>query len=221
MSARAIDVSLGVKALCVRALRTLALGRCSPAWLAAFLILVASPLWAQTFTPSANVGVGIQTSYQNVDPTGGNDLNQFALGPRSYLFERNDHAQYQRHVQHGLQHHHQQHGHIGRGGSSSIYRPSSTSGSAVFFHPATAPTSRSVLLQRVGRIYGRHPGRLSRRLSRPRQWRGVLGRLQSGDSQNKSLGGRIRRRFRRREFGCHLGRPRSDSISGIRRAATT
>ena len=86
MSARAIEVSLGVKALGVRALRTLALGRCWPAWLAAFLILVASPLWAQTFTPSANVGVGIQTSYQNVDPTGGSDLNQFALDhARIYL----------------------------------------------------------------------------------------------------------------------------------------
>ena len=86
MSARAIHVSLGVKALCVRVLRTLAPGRCPPFWLAVFLILVASPLWAQTFTPSASVGVGIQTSYQNVDPTGGNDLNQFALGhARIYL----------------------------------------------------------------------------------------------------------------------------------------
>ncbi len=80
MSARAIgEVSLGVKALCVRVLRTLAVGRCSPAWLAAFLILASSPLWAQTFTPAASVGVGIQTSYQNVEPSGGSDLNQFAL----------------------------------------------------------------------------------------------------------------------------------------------
>jgi hypothetical protein len=88
MSARAIvEVSLGVKRLFFRALRTLAANqRCSPAWLAAFLIFLASPLWAQTFTPSASVGVGIQTSYQNVDPTGGSDLNQFALDhARIYL----------------------------------------------------------------------------------------------------------------------------------------
>ena len=73
---------------------------------------------------------------------------------------------------------------------------------------------RSVLLQRVGRIYGWHPGRLSRRLSGPRQWRSVLGRFQSGDSQDKSLRWRIRRRFRRREFGCHLGRPRPARFLG-------
>jgi hypothetical protein len=79
MSARAIEVSLEVKAFCVRALRTLAVERCSPVWLAAFLIFLASPLWAQTFTPAASVGVGIQTSYQNVEPSGGSDLNQFAL----------------------------------------------------------------------------------------------------------------------------------------------
>jgi len=79
MSARAIEVSLEVKAFCVRALRTLAVKRCSPACLAAFLIFLASPLWAQTFTPAASVGVGIQTSYQNVEPSGGSDLNQFAL----------------------------------------------------------------------------------------------------------------------------------------------
>lgn len=87
MSARAIDeVSLGVRARCIRALRTLALSRCSLAWLAVFLIFLASPLWAQTFTPTANVGVGVQTSFQNVEPSGGSTLDQFSLDhARIYL----------------------------------------------------------------------------------------------------------------------------------------
>ena len=78
--------SLEVRACCARALRTHTRGRYLPLWIAALLILVSSPLGAQTFTPSANVGVGIQTSFQNVEPTGANSLDQFSLDhARIYL----------------------------------------------------------------------------------------------------------------------------------------
>lgn len=80
MSARAIgEVSLGAQTLFGRVIGTLAVKPCSPAWLAVFFIFLASPLWAQTFTPTASVGVGIQTGYQNVEPSGGTDINEFAL----------------------------------------------------------------------------------------------------------------------------------------------
>ena len=220
MSARAIDDVARSQALVASELaRTLALGRCWPAWLAAFWradTRPRSPLRAQTFTPSATVGVGIQTSYQNVDPLAEASDDQFSLGPRSYLFGRNHHPQHQCHVQYRLQLCHQQHGHIGRGGTvphiarvQRLVRPFSSTERSRQLH-------WSVLRQRVGRIYGWHPGRLCSRLSRPRQWRSVLGRLQGGDSQDKSLGGRIRRSFRRRKYGCHLCRPRSARFLGSR-----
>ena len=81
--------SLRVRALCVQLARTLTLERRSPAWLAGFLILIASPLWAQTFTPSATVGVGIQSSYQNVEPTGASAVNQFSLDHARIYFNGN------------------------------------------------------------------------------------------------------------------------------------
>ena len=127
-------------------------GRCSPAWLAAFLILLASPLSAQTFEPSLTVGGGIQTSYQHIEPMDATADRSILARPRPPLFQRRHHEKYQRHVQHGLQQRHQQHGDTGRGGAIPHYRPSSTSGSAAFFRRATAPTSRPVLRQRVGGI---------------------------------------------------------------------
>jgi hypothetical protein len=47
----------------------------------ALLLLAVSPMRAQTdtFDPSFSVGGGIQTSYQNTDPTGGPNVNSFSL----------------------------------------------------------------------------------------------------------------------------------------------
>jgi hypothetical protein len=80
------ELSLGVRAHCLQTARTLTLRRWSAAWLAGLLILVASPLWAQTFTPAASVGVGIQTSFQHVEPTGGSSLDQFSLNHARIYF---------------------------------------------------------------------------------------------------------------------------------------
>ena len=53
--------------------------RCAPAFVAGFLMLVASPLGAQTFTPTLTVGAGIQTSYDHTEPDTGTSLDQFSL----------------------------------------------------------------------------------------------------------------------------------------------
>ena len=70
---------------------------------------------------------------------------------------------------------------------------------------------RPVLRARVGRVYGRHPGRISVRLSRPRQRRRLLGRLRQ---ESESLGRRVRRRVRDRESRSPRGRPRPDRFLG-------
>ena len=53
--------------------------RFAPGLLAGFLILAASPLRAQTFTPTLTVGAGIQTSYDHTEPSSGTSLDQFNL----------------------------------------------------------------------------------------------------------------------------------------------
>jgi len=50
-----------------------------PGCLAGFLLLAASPLWAQTFEPTLTVGAGIQASYEHTEPAVGDDVDQFAL----------------------------------------------------------------------------------------------------------------------------------------------
>jgi len=75
----------GVPSCCLRFARTFTFWRSSPAWLAACVILLASPLRAQTFQPSFTVGAGIQTSYQHVEADASPD-DQFSLGhARIYL----------------------------------------------------------------------------------------------------------------------------------------
>jgi hypothetical protein len=64
---------------CVRAGRFLIRQRYVSACLTGFLLLVASPLLAQTFDPTFTVGAGIQTSYDHSAPDGGKDLDQFSL----------------------------------------------------------------------------------------------------------------------------------------------
>jgi len=63
----------------VRHARAFTLGRWSLAWLAGLLMLAASPLSAQTFTPSLTVGAGIQTNYDHSEPSVGQGLDQFPL----------------------------------------------------------------------------------------------------------------------------------------------
>src|SRR3984957_10030014 len=74
---------------CVRTVSVLVFGRCSPAWLAVFLIFVTSPLWAQTstFDPTLTVGGGIQTSYEHTEPDAGKDLDQFFLNHARLYFD--------------------------------------------------------------------------------------------------------------------------------------
>jgi hypothetical protein len=76
---------LGVPVRCFRFARAFTFWRFSPAWLVACLILLASPLRAQTFEPSFTVGAGIQTDYQH-SQTGSVPDDQFSLGhARIYL----------------------------------------------------------------------------------------------------------------------------------------
>src|SRR5579862_2970412 len=76
---------LGVPPRCYRFARAFTSWRFSPACLAASLILLASPLRAQTFEPSFTVGAGIQTDYQHSQTDSVTD-DQFSLGhARIYL----------------------------------------------------------------------------------------------------------------------------------------
>jgi hypothetical protein len=63
----------------LRSVRTFVFRRRTPAYLAGFLLLAASPLGAQTFEPTLTVGAGIQTSYDHTQPDGGDSTDQFAL----------------------------------------------------------------------------------------------------------------------------------------------
>jgi hypothetical protein len=63
----------------VRRLGFRVLQRWVPACLTGFLMLSASPLWAQTFEPTLTVGAGIQASYQHTEPDSGTSLDQFQL----------------------------------------------------------------------------------------------------------------------------------------------
>src|SRR3984885_7217353 len=63
----------------LRSVRTFVFRRRTPAYLAGFLLLAASPLGAQTFEPTLTVGAGIQTGYDHTQPDGGNSTDQFAL----------------------------------------------------------------------------------------------------------------------------------------------
>ena len=63
----------------VRRLGFLVFQQWMPACLIGFLMLSASPLWAQTFDPTLTVGAGIQASYQHTEPDSGTSVDQFQL----------------------------------------------------------------------------------------------------------------------------------------------
>ena len=64
---------------CARSVQVLLSRRCLPAWLVGFLILAASPLWAQTFEPTLTVGAGIQTGYDHTETYGSTSADQLQL----------------------------------------------------------------------------------------------------------------------------------------------
>lgn len=71
---------------CAQISRALRVARYSPAWLAALLVFIASPLDAQTFVPSITVGGGVQTSYGYINLSEAPNVNQFSLDhARIYL----------------------------------------------------------------------------------------------------------------------------------------
>jgi hypothetical protein len=72
----------------VCAARVIVSKRFSSLWLAVLLIVIASPLRAQTdaFEPSLTVGGGIQASYQHTEPDVGKDLDQFSLNHARLYF---------------------------------------------------------------------------------------------------------------------------------------
>ncbi len=75
-------VLVGIRTRGVRVRQMLHLALPSLPGLIALLMLAALPLRAQTdttFDPSFSVGGGIQTSYQNTNPTGSPDVNSFSL----------------------------------------------------------------------------------------------------------------------------------------------
>ena len=165
----------------VRRLGFLVLQQWMPACLAGFLILSASPLWAQTFDPTFTVGAGIQASYQHIEPDGGTSLDQFPLNHLRLYFS----------------------GDITNYISAMVNTEynSSTNNMGVLdavgeFHTSPKfnvwfgrflpPSDRANLYgpfyaNECPGIYRWHPGRLSLCLSGSRQWRRVLGRLQSRD----------------------------------------
>lgn len=80
------ELSVAVRARCARIARAFPLRRRSVGWLAGFLLLAASPVWAQAFQPSLTVGAGIQTNYDHQEPANGPGLDQFALGHARLYF---------------------------------------------------------------------------------------------------------------------------------------
>ena len=205
----------------VRRLGFLVLQQWMPACLAGFLILSASPLWAQTFDPTLTVGAGIQTSYQHTEPNGGTSLDQFALDHLRLYFSGDITKNISAMFNTDYNSSHQQHRSSGRGGGiphiaqvQRLVRP---------LPSAERPRKplRPVLRERVGGIYRWHSGRLSLCLSGPRQWRCVLGRLQSRDGQDESSRPARSTAVPRPGIPASSGPLASRSISGIRRTATT
>ena len=75
---------------CIRSVQVFIFRGVAPGWLALFLVLAVSPLRAQTFDPTLTVGAGIQTSYQHVQTTGDpTDLDQFSLDHARLYFSGN------------------------------------------------------------------------------------------------------------------------------------
>ena len=214
MSAIAIDeLSLRVQARCVRALRALA-SRTMFARLAGWVPDTCSRhrYGRRPLTLRSPSGPEYKPATSISNRLAARDLDQFALDHARLYFSGDDHEKYQRHVQHRLQQRHQQHGHIWTRSENSTYRPSSTSGSAAFFRRAIAHNLYGPFYANEWAVYtdGIQDG-YPFCLSRSRQWRHVLGRLQSGYRQDKSLGwARSTAAPQTGNTERHLGRPRPD-----------